>query len=54
MIRWEILLNKFKNLPESGEVVREIPPEKFLKAVELLYDMKNVLHAQGIEVDVKY
>ena len=40
--------------PESGEVVRKIPPEKFMKAVELLNDMKNELHAQGIEVDVKY
>jgi uncharacterized FlaG/YvyC family protein len=40
--------------PESGEIVRKIPPEKYMKAVELFNDMKNELHAQGIEIDVKY
>jgi uncharacterized FlaG/YvyC family protein len=40
--------------PASGEVVRKIPPEKFMKSVEFLNDMKNELHAEGIEVDVKY
>lgn len=40
--------------PVSGEVVRKIPPEKFMRSVEFLNAMKNELHVEGIEVDVKY
>jgi flagellar protein FlaG len=40
--------------PASGEVVRKIPPEKFMRSVEFLNEMKNELHVEGIEVDVKY
>jgi flagellar protein FlaG len=40
--------------PESGEVVRKIPPEKFMKSIEFLNEMKNELHGEGIAVDVKY
>jgi uncharacterized FlaG/YvyC family protein len=40
--------------PESGEVVRKIPPEKFMKCIEFLNEMKDDLHGEGIAVDAKF
>ncbi len=40
--------------PVSGELIREIPPEAYLKTVELIDDTSKILKMEGIEVDVRY
>ncbi|MFZ0390253.1 MAG: flagellar protein FlaG [Calditrichia bacterium] len=40
--------------PHSGEIIRRIPPESFMKTVEHFSEMQRTLSMQGIEVDVKY
>ncbi|MEJ2635652.1 MAG: flagellar protein FlaG [Calditrichia bacterium] len=40
--------------PVSGEVIRKIPPEAFLKSVENINEMKKSFQMQGIEIDVRY
>ena len=40
--------------PISGEVVRKIPPETFMRTAGYLNSIKDKLGMQGIEVDVKY
>jgi uncharacterized FlaG/YvyC family protein len=40
--------------PVTGEVVRKIPPEAYMKSLEYLHEMQSRMHLQGLEVDVKY
>jgi len=40
--------------PSSGEVVRKIPPEKLMKSVQFLNEMKSEFRMSGVEIDVKY
>lgn len=40
--------------PVSGEVIRKIPPEFYMKSVEYLNQMKSTFHIQGVEVDQKF
>lgn len=40
--------------PESGEVVRQIPPETHLKIVESLREVQPPVQMTGMEVDLKF
>jgi len=40
--------------PVTNEVVREIPPEEYLKTVELIKNMQQESRVKGNEIDLKY
>lgn len=40
--------------PSTDEVIREIPPEAYMRTVEVIRNLNRELMVQGIEVDVSY
>jgi len=40
--------------PVTNEVIREIPPEEYLKTVESLKNMQQESRVKGLEIDLKY
>ncbi len=40
--------------PVTGEVIRKIPPEMYMRSVQVINEMKDDLLFEGIEIDVKF